>query len=84
MYNRRCWKEWLNYIVKLTVVSRHMWHTCLPNVSQNHVIRPIGWFKFITNLRHHVSLKSFFWTDHVRIVLKCFSVESLIIVLLNT
>ena len=35
-------------------------HTCLPNASPNHVIHPIGWFKLVTNLRHHASLKPLF------------------------
>ena len=25
----------------------NMWHICLPNASQRHVIRPIGWFNLV-------------------------------------
>ena len=37
----------------------YMWHICLPNASQSHVIRPIGWFNIVYQARHHVSLKRF-------------------------
>ena len=38
---------------------------CLPNVSPNHVIHLIGWFKLVINLRHHTSLKPLFWPKNV-------------------
>ena len=63
----------------------YMRHKCLPNVSPNHVIRPIGWFKLVVNLRHNLSLKPLFWPGHVgKCFQKCFSVENLFMVSLNT
>ena len=44
----------------------YMWHICLPNASQSHVIRPIGWFNIVYQARHHVSLKPFPWNGLMR------------------
>ena len=40
-------------------------HTCLTNVSPNHVICLTGWFKLVINPRNHSSLKPLFWPWHV-------------------
>ena len=48
----------------------YMWHICLPNASQSHVIRPIGWFNIVYQARHHVSLKRFHWKCHAENVFK--------------
>ena len=51
----------------------------------HHVIRPIGRFKFVIDLRHHASLKPFFFTWPCGTCFKiCFNEENSIIVLLNT
>ena len=46
MYNRRCCNEWLNYIVKLIVVSRHMRDQSTP-LDRN--ISLFGWFYCFTS-----------------------------------
>ena len=48
----------------------YMWHICLPNASQSHVIRPIGWFNIVYQARHHLSLKRFQWKCHAENVFK--------------
>ena len=48
----------------------YMWHICLQNASQSHVIRLIGWFNIVYQVRHHVSLKRFLWKCHAENVFK--------------
>ena len=48
----------------------YMWHICLPNASQSHVICPIGWFNIVYQARHHMSLKQFLWKCHAENVFK--------------
>ena len=61
----------------------YMWHTCLPNVSQSHVIRRIGWFNIVINLHHHVSLKRFSDLTMCKTFSKWFSGENIVILSLS-
>ena len=50
----------------------YMWHTCLSNASQSHVICLNGWFNLVINLHHHVSLKCFYDLTMCKSFQKCF------------
>ena len=65
-----------------TDVCGYMWHTCLPNASQSHVICLIQSCYQSASSRVIETLQ---WPDHVQIFFKnVFSVENIIIVSLNT
>ena len=59
-----------------------MWHTCLLNAPQSHLICSIGWFNLVIGLHHHVSLKRFYDLT-MCIFQNVFSIEN-IILLQNT
>ena len=71
------WKHFIKYWPVWFEHCGYMWHICLPNASQSHVIRPIGWFNIVYQARHHMSLKRFQWKCHAENVFKNVLVQTI-------
>ena len=86
----RSWRLNILPLGGMTIAYRPIWlehcgcvrHTCLPIASSDHVIRSIGRFKLVIDLRHHASRNLFLTCG------TCFKIystaENIIIVSLNT